>query len=127
MVSSVTEGVRVSVVSSFLPRKSSPERRRYVFAYRITIANESSQTVQLLRRHWMISDENGQVTEVHGEGVVGEQPVLGPGADYTYTSGAVLETPTGTMEGHYEMQVPDGELLRVAIPLFALGRPAAVH
>ena len=115
------------MVSSFLPRKSSPERRRYVFAYRVTIANESSRTVQLLRRHWEISDENAQVTEVDGEGVVGEQPVLAPGADYTYTSGAVLETPTGTMEGHYEMQATDGELLQIAIPLFTLGRPAAVH
>ncbi len=127
MVSAVTEGIRVSVESFQLPEQSSPAQKRFAFAYRITIGNESDRTVQLLRRHWIITDANAQVTEVYGDGVIGEQPVLGPGDDHTYTSGAVLETPHGSMRGSYEMRDTAGTLLQIAIPEFALGEPRTLH
>jgi ApaG protein len=127
MVSEVTEGIRISVESSFVPQQSAPERRQYVFSYSITIRNESPRRVQLLRRRWAITDGDNRVTEVYGDGVVGEQPVLDPGDEYTYTSGAVLETPAGTMQGSYEFEDPDGRLQQVAIPLFILGQPQTLH
>ncbi len=110
-----------------VPEQTEPELRRFVFAYRVAIENTSSRTVQLMRRHWIITDADNRVTEVYGDGVVGEQPVLEPGDEYTYSSGAVLETPTGTMEGHYEIESADGATLRIAIPLFILGEPQALH
>ena len=126
MVSLVTAGVRVSVESFYLSERSDPENDRYLFGYRITISNESGRAVQLMRRHWVITDEQERVTEVRGEGVVGEQPVIEPGATHTYTSGSVMETPTGTMEGTYEMADPDG-VFEVEIPLFVLAGPRTVH
>lgn len=122
MVSELTDGVRVSVECFYLEDQSAPEESRWAYAYRVTIANESDRTVQLLRRHWLITNELAEVTEVHGEGVVGEQPVIEPGEAHTYTSGAVLKTETGTMEGAYEMIDPGGARFRVSIPRFALGR-----
>jgi ApaG protein len=127
MVSAVTDGIRVSVETFYLPDRSEPQNHHWVFAYRITIGNESARTVRLLRRHWIIRDANEQLTEVFGDGVVGEQPVLGPGAAHTYTSGTHLETPTGTMHGSYEMQDDAGKLFRVEIPLFTLGRAETLH
>jgi ApaG protein len=127
MISAVTEGIRVSAEVTFVPDQSSVEKERYVFSYTITIANESEGTVQLLRRHWVITEGEGRVTEVHGDGVVGETPVLEPGDEFTYTSGAVLESSTGTMEGHYDMEESDGSLFRVAIPVFTLALPHALH
>ncbi len=127
MVSALTDGIRVSVETFYLADRSSPKESHWAFAYRITIRNESARTVQLLRRHWIISDANEQVTEVYGDGVVGEQPVLRPGAAHTYQSGTNLETPTGTMQGSYEMQDEDGKLFHVTIPLFTLGRAETLH
>jgi ApaG protein len=127
MASALTDGIRVSVETFYLPDRSAPDESHWAFAYRVTIRNESARTVQLLRRHWIISDANEQVTEVLGDGVVGEQPVLAPGAEHTYTSGTHLETPTGTMHGSYEMQEEGGKLFRVAIPRFSLGRAETLH
>ncbi len=122
MVSELTDGVRVSVECFFLEDQSAPENARWVYAYRVTIANESERTVQLIRRHWLITNEQAEVTEVNGEGVVGEQPTIDPGEAHTYTSGAVLKTETGTMEGSYEMVDQTGSPFRVSIPRFSLGR-----
>ena len=115
--------VPVEVETFYIAAQSDPTAERYVFAYSITIRNHSSETVRLLRRYWLISDANGKQTEVEGEGVVGEQPQLAPGSSYRYTSGAVLETPVGTMQGHYEMETSQQERFHAAIPLFRLAMP----
>jgi ApaG protein len=123
----VTSGVRVEVEALYLPDQSDVVEDRYVFAYRIVITNQSRQTVQLMRRHWFIHDGNGHVREVEGEGVVGQQPVLDPGAKHEYTSGAVLESPSGTMQGTYEMHREDGSTFKVKIPEFQLRMPRTLH
>jgi ApaG protein len=123
----VTDGIRISVETFYLTAQSDPARGHYTWAYRITIANESDRTVQLLRRHWIITDANERVTEVEGEGVVGEQPVIPPGRSHTYTSGSSLETPFGTMEGTYELVREGGGRFRARIPMFLLGRPGALQ
>ena len=122
-----TRGVRVQVRSVFVPERSSPEQGQWFFAYQIVITNSNAEQVQLLTRHWIITDGNGSEEEVKGPGVVGEQPRLNPGEAFRYTSGAVLETAVGTMEGHYEFRGDDGELFKVAIPPFSLAVPNAVH
>ena len=127
MVCSVTEGVRVAVESFYLSGQSTPELGRYAFAYRITISNESEATVQLLRRNWIVTDADARVTEVSGDGVVGEQPVLEPGASHTYTSGSVIQTDTGTMQGSYEMREEGGRVFEVEIPVFLLSAPRTLH
>lgn len=127
----VTHGIRVTVRSFYLADQSQPERGHYVWAYRVTIANESQRTVQLLKRTWLITDGQGRTQRVHGEGVVGEQPVLDPGESFEYTSGTPLATPSGFMRGLYHMVVPDtGESFDVTIPAFSLDSPhqsGAVH
>lgn len=115
--------VPVEVETFYIAAQSDPTAHRYVFAYTITIRNLSAEPVQLLRRYWLITDANGKQTEVSGEGVVGEQPHLAPGSSYRYTSGAVLETPVGTMQGHYEMTTPHQQQFHTAIPLFRLAMP----
>lgn len=115
--------IPVSVETFYIATQSDASAGRFVFAYTITIANQSANTVKLLRRYWSITDANGKHTEVHGDGVVGEQPELAPGQSYTYTSGAVLETPVGTMEGYYEMKSADGADVRTPIPMFRLAVP----
>lgn len=115
--------VPVSVETFYIAAQSDPAAQRYVFAYTITIRNHSSESVQLLRRFWLITDANGKQTEVAGDGVVGEQPRLAPGASYQYTSGAILETPVGTMQGHYELITEQQEAFRAPIPLFRLAMP----
>ena len=115
--------VPVEVETFYIAAQSDPTAQRYVFAYTITIRNHSEETVQLLRRRWLITDANGKQTEVEGDGVVGEQPTLAPGSSYRYTSGAVLETPVGTMQGHYEMLSAQQERFHAAIPLFRLAMP----
>ena len=115
--------VPVEVETFYIAAQSDPAAQRYVFAYTITIRNHSSEPVQLLRRYWLITDANGKETEVHGDGVVGEQPQLAPGSSYSYTSGAVLETPVGTMQGHYEMTSQSQLSFKAAIPLFRLAIP----
>ena len=127
MYSVTTEGVTVEVESFYIPEQSDPDGERYVFGYRIAICNESKRTVQLLRRHWIITDGRDRVTEVHGDGVVGEQPVLTPGHRHTYESGSVMATPAGTMEGSYEMRDDTGRLFEVEIPRFLLAGPRALH
>src|SRR5210317_1852667 len=109
MVTATTRDISVSVETSYLEKQSDPDEQYFVWAYRITIANHSNQTVQLLSRHWKISDGQGRVQEVRGEGVIGEQPILEPGANYTYSSGTPLQTPSGFMHGSYQMQSDDGE------------------
>jgi ApaG protein len=119
--------VIIQVQSIYIESQSIPEEERYVFAYTITIRNLGRFNVQLLRRYWLITNSNGHRTEVLGEGVVGEQPLIQPGGEFHYTSGAVLETPMGTMEGHYEMVDHEGEIFRVAIPVFRLALPTLIN
>ncbi len=127
MPTSVTEGIRVTVESRYLEEQSAPNADRYAFAYFVTIANEGTQHVQLRRRHWIITDGNGKVEEVEGPGVVGEEPKLGPGQSHAYQSGAILETPVGTMEGTYQMHEAGGHIFEAQIPRFGLQRPGALH
>ncbi len=115
--------VQVKVDNFYLGAQSDPASDRYVFAYTITIENHSAEQVKLLKRYWLITDANGKQAEVYGDGVVGEQPELSPGASYSYTSGAVLETPVGTMQGHYEMLSQSQQAFKAAIPVFRLAMP----
>lgn len=115
--------ISVSVDSFYLGAQSDPAQHRYVFAYCVNITNNSHQQVQLLKRYWQITDGNGKQTEVQGDGVIGVQPQLMPGETYSYTSGAVLETPLGTMQGYYEMIDQSQQPFNAAIPLFRLAMP----
>ena len=127
MASAHTDGVRVTVESFFVEEQSAPAEDHYAFAYRITIANEGEARVQLRRRHWIITDGNGEVREVEGPGVVGQQPVLDRGQQHTYTSGAILPTPYGTMEGTYEMHDVGGRVFKAQIPRFRLQVPGVLQ
>ena len=127
MPSQLTERIRVTVQSTYLEDRSSPDEHSFAFAYEVTIANEGHGRVQLMRRHWVITDGDGQVREVEGPGVVGEQPILEDGQAHQYTSGAVLMTPVGTMEGSYEMHEPDGRVFRAVIPRFPLRQPGVLQ
>jgi len=127
MPTAVTEGIRVTVEATYLPERSSPDEGSYAFAYTVTIANETAPRVQLRRRHWIITDGNGHVEEVEGPGVVGQQPVLDAGEAHRYTSGAVLATPVGTMEGTYEMHEEGGRIFQARIPRFALQVPGILQ
>lgn len=119
--------IRVGVETQFVSAQSDPSRNRYVFAYTITIENVGEAPAKLLTRHWIITDAGGQVQEVKGEGVVGEQPHLKPGDSFRYTSGAVLETPVGTMQGTYHMVTDDGARFEAPIAVFRLAVPHALH
>ncbi|MCB8876218.1 Co2+/Mg2+ efflux protein ApaG [Acidisoma silvae] len=120
----ITRGIRVTVRAFYLDDQSQPDEGRFVWAYRVTIENQSQQTVQLLRRTWRITNAAGRIQRVHGDGVVGEQPVLDPGESFEYTSGTPLDTPTGFMAGSYEMVVQaTGDGFEVAIPAFSLDSP----
>ena len=121
---STTDGVTVRVSVSYLSDQSEPRRGRWFWAYHIRIENERDTIVQLLTRHWVITDGRGARHSVEGEGVVGEQPVIAPGASYDYVSGCPLATPTGSMQGNYRMIGEDGALLEIAIPSFTLVAPA---
>ncbi len=122
--SETTRAIRVSVRAFYLADQSEPERGHFVWAYRVAIANEGRETVQLLRRTWFITDGLGRTQQVHGEGVVGEQPVIEPGRSFEYTSGTPLQTPSGFMRGAYHMVVVDsGEAFDIAIPAFSLDSP----
>jgi ApaG protein len=123
----VTQGIRVSVEATYLPDRSSPLTRQYVFAYTVKIANEGSLPAQLVTRHWLITDGTGRVQEVKGEGVVGQQPSLRPGESFTYTSGCVLETPHGTMHGTYQMVRPTGDKFDAEIAPFLLAVPNSLN
>ncbi|MBI4184647.1 MAG: Co2+/Mg2+ efflux protein ApaG [Proteobacteria bacterium] len=123
MYSQVTRAIKISVEPFFLEDQSAPDRGHYVWAYRVAIANQGNETVKLVRRYWRITDALGRIQEVRGEGVVGEQPVIGPGQRFVYTSGAPLGTPSGIMVGAYEMVSTSGERFEVAIPAFSLDSP----
>ncbi|WP_312055357.1 Co2+/Mg2+ efflux protein ApaG [Pantoea brenneri] len=124
---SETARVSVHVQSQYVASQSSPDDERYVFAYTITIRNLGRSPVQLLGRYWLITNGNGRETEVQGEGVVGEQPHIAAGNEFQYTSGAVIETPMGTMQGHYVMIDEQGETFHVEIPVFRLAIQTHIH
>ena len=119
----ITRGIVVSVETTYLEADSSPGNSHYLWAYRVTIENQGRETVQLRSRHWMITNARGELTEVKGPGVVGEQPFLKPGESYAYTSGAPLDTPSGMMGGSYQMESDSGELFDIEIPTFSLDSP----
>jgi ApaG protein len=124
---SAQHAIEVIVATRFLEDQSIPEDDRYVFAYTIRIVNLGEVPARLLSRHWIITDANGKVQEVRGEGVVGEQPWLRPGEHFEYTSGAVLETPLGTMHGSYQMLADDGTSFDALIDPFTLSIPRTLH
>ena len=123
----VTRGIRVHVQSEYAPERSRPPENEWFFLYTVTIANEGSESVQLLTRHWIITDGTGHVEEVRGPGVVGKQPTLQPGESFEYTSGCPLSTPFGVMEGSYQMVAQNGEQFDVKIAPFTLSEPYTVH
>lgn len=128
VVSSRTAGVVVTVQTVFIPEQSNPGQDHYMFAYRITITNESDHTVQLLRRQWLITDATGQKRKVEGDGVVGQQPVLAPGQSHEYMSGCDFRTPIGQMQGHYVMVRRDTrQEFKVRIPKFVMAYAAALN
>ena len=119
--------IKVSVETFYVEGQSEPEQDKYVFAYSITIKNHSLCSAKLLSRYWLITDANGKEVEVQGEGVVGETPTITPGESYKYTSGAVLDTPVGTMQGHYTMRNEFGTEFEAPIEVFRLARPNILH
>lgn len=119
--------IDIDVETHYIEEQSFPEQDRYVFAYTITIANTGELAAKLLRRHWIITDSDGNVQEVRGEGVVGEQPDIAPGDLYRYTSGTILETPVGCMQGSYLMRGDDGREFNAVIPAFTLAIPHFLH
>ena len=121
------QAIEVSVQVHYLANESSTEEERYAFAYTITVSNHGVVPSQLLNRHWVITDGEERTREVHGEGVVGEQPSIAPGQEYQYSSGAVLETEVGTMHGSYQMLAEDGTCFDADIPAFTLAVPRALH
>lgn len=123
MYRAVTRQIEVSVEPFFLPDRSEPDESRYFWAYRVTIDNRSVEVVKLLARYWQITDGRGRVEEVRGPGVVGEQPELGPGDSYQYTSGCPLSTASGFMVGRYTMRNARGEMFDIDIPAFSLDLP----
>ncbi len=123
MYTSVTHAVRVTVEPIYLEDQSSPTDHHYVWAYQVKIENDSIDTVQLINRHWRITDSLGRLQEVRGEGAVGEQPILHSGESFEYTSGTPLATPSGIMVGSYEMETTSGERFDVNIPAFSLDSP----
>ncbi len=126
MFSATTRGIRVDVESEYIPEQSDPTNQRYFFAYHIKITNEGTETVQLVTRHWVITNADGHVEEVQGEGVVGEQPTLSPGETFEYTSFCPLNTPLGTMHGTYQMVTDDGEEFDAEVPVFTLAQEKIV-
>ena len=119
--------IEVSVETTYLPEQSEPADERYVFSYTITLINRGAMTAQLKSRHWIITDADNKVEEVKGDGVVGEQPIMKPGEGFRYTSGAVIETPVGTMQGSYQMVAEDGREFDADIPRFVLSIPRVIH
>jgi ApaG protein len=126
MYSETTRSITVTVQPKYLDQHSSPAENHFVWAYQVRIENEGQETVQLLNRHWRISDELGHQQEVRGPGVIGEQPVLEPGQSFEYTSFCPLSTPSGFMVGDYEMETSEGERFLIRIPAFSLDRPAHI-
>ena len=123
MYQKTTRSIEVTVIPLYLDDQSDPDENRYVWAYQVRLENKGDETVQLLTRYWNITDANGKVLEVRGDGVVGEQPILRPKERFEYTSGTPLSTPSGIMVGSYQMKTSDGESFDVAIPAFSLDSP----
>lgn len=119
--------IQVDVATDFIDAQSEPGRDRYVFSYTITISNEGQEPARLMTRHWLITDANGKVQEVRGDGVVGEQPHIEPGEQFRYSSGAVLNTPVGAMQGSYQMVADSGERFDASIAPFTLAVPGLLH
>jgi ApaG protein len=119
--------ISIEVATDYVDDQSEPDVGRYVFAYTITISNKGNVPAKLLSRHWLITDANGKVQEVRGDGVVGEQPHLNPGEKFRYSSGAILETPVGAMQGSYRMQADNGIRFDAPIPPFTLAVPGLLH
>ncbi|MBM4191975.1 MAG: Co2+/Mg2+ efflux protein ApaG [Gammaproteobacteria bacterium] len=117
----------IKIETIYLEAQSDPDSQRYVFGYTVTMRNEGRLPLKLMTRHWVITDSNGKVQEVRGAGVVGEQPHLEPGQGFRYSSGAVIETPVGTMHGSYQMRGDDGFQFDAPIPAFRLAMPGVVH
>lgn len=117
----------IQVSTRYLPDHLPENSSQYAFAYQITIINQSDETVQLINRYWNITDANGKSSEVQGSGVVGKQPVIKPGEQFQYTSGAILDTPVGSMQGYYEMQTSDGTSFRAPIDIFRLAVPNVIN
>ncbi|HEX7153548.1 MAG TPA: Co2+/Mg2+ efflux protein ApaG [Thermoanaerobaculia bacterium] len=127
MSSTVTRGIRIDVQTEYVAERSEPRASYYFFAYHVTITNDGGETAQLLSREWIITDGDGKVQRVEGPGVVGEQPVLDPGASFEYTSFCPLQTPHGTMHGAYLMRTRAGESFRAEIEPFTLAMPGVVN
>jgi len=125
--STITDGIRVIVSARYVPEQSLPSAKRYAFTYTVRITNEGTEPAQLHSRHWIVTDAAGKVQEVRGLGVVGEQPFLRPGGHFEYTSGAVLDTPTGEMLGAYQMQRPGGQTFQALIAPFRLALPHSLN
>jgi ApaG protein len=123
----MTNQIRIDVLTNYLKDQSDPGDDKYVFSYTITIRNEGEVPAKLLKRHWVITDANGKVQEVRGDGVVGEQPYIKPGQGFRYSSGAVLETPVGTMQGSYQMVADGGQTFDAPIPTFRLAIPGILQ
>ena len=127
MSSMLTRGILVTVRTQYIPERSSASARQYAFAYTVTIANKGTVTAQLKSRHWIITDANGVVQDVQGEGVVGAQPVLHPGEEFEYTSWCIIATPGGSMRGTYQMVTQDGDRFDAEIAPFRLALPQLLN
>lgn len=127
MQSAVASNIDIEVESTYLEGQSDPQNKRYVFAYKVKIHNTSQQSTRLVARHWVITNAEGESIEVAGPGVVGDQPEIGPGEHYEYTSGAILETPVGTMHGYYSLLSACGKNQAAEIKPFLLAEPSLLH
>src|SRR5262245_28270858 len=127
MSTALTRGILVEVKSEYIPERSDPQNQFYFFAYHVKITNQGEETAQLVSRHWIITDANGTVEEVQGPGVVGEQPILEPGESFEYTSACPLKTPSGQMEGTYQMVLQDGKAFDAEIAAFRLAPAYTLH
>tara|TARA_R110000744_G_scaffold336785_1_gene442047 strand:- start:352 stop:747 length:396 start_codon:yes stop_codon:yes gene_type:complete len=119
----IATDIAITVVSQYIAQQSVETEQQFVFSYTITISNNSNETVQLLSRYWLITDANGDSSTVSGEGVIGQQPFIKAGESFTYSSGCLLKSPLGNMQGHYQMQVSSAKLIQVDIPVFRLAKP----
>jgi len=126
-LSDLSPQIKIDVITQYLKDRMPEEESKYAFAYKIAISNNTSEQVQLINRYWLITDANGKKTEVSGPGVIGQQPIIQAGKSYQYTSGAILDTPVGTMQGHYEMQGADGNLFQAEIDVFSLAVPNVIN
>lgn len=127
MAEDICKNICIEAAVKYLPQHPAAKKEQYAFAYEITIKNNSDQPVQLINRYWLITNADGKKMEVRGAGVLGEQPLIASGDSYQYTSGAVLDTPVGAMEGYYEMRLDNGEMMKVPITPFSLAMPNAIN